>query len=93
MLESGSRCFHPNASRLSLNSKEHIMANIVIKDLPENVELDREAMLAVVGGSRRSGSRNPVGSTIFRTNRIVTYPAGFVGRSLPEKSKPGSKPG
>jgi hypothetical protein len=28
------------------------MATIVIKDLPENTELDRKAMLAVIGGSR-----------------------------------------
>ena len=28
------------------------MATIVIKDLPESSELDRQAMLAVIGGSR-----------------------------------------
>ena len=28
------------------------MANIVIKDLQENVELDRRAMLAIAGGAR-----------------------------------------
>jgi hypothetical protein len=33
------------------------MAIIVIKDLPENFELDRQAMLAIAGGSRfRSGA-------------------------------------
>jgi hypothetical protein len=33
------------------------MATIVIKDLPENTELDRKAMLAVFGGSRlRTGA-------------------------------------
>lgn len=34
------------------------MARIVIKDLPDNIELDREAMGRVLGGSRaRSGAR------------------------------------
>ncbi|PQO91325.1 hypothetical protein C5614_25710 [Massilia phosphatilytica] len=28
------------------------MATIVIKDLPENTALDRQAMLAIAGGSR-----------------------------------------
>ena len=34
------------------------MATIVINDLPENTELDRQAMLAIAGGSRlRAGAR------------------------------------
>jgi hypothetical protein len=34
------------------------MATIVIKDLSENTELDRQAMLAIAGGSRlRVGGR------------------------------------
>jgi hypothetical protein len=34
------------------------MATIVIKDLSENTELDRQAMLAIAGGSRlRAGGR------------------------------------
>jgi hypothetical protein len=32
--------------------EEHIMATIVIKDLQENTELDRQAMLAIAGGAR-----------------------------------------
>ncbi|MGJ9416661.1 hypothetical protein ACHAC9_02680 [Massilia sp. CMS3.1] len=33
------------------------MATIVIKDLPESTELDRQAMLAIAGGSRlRTGA-------------------------------------
>lgn len=31
------------------------MATIVIKDLPENLELDRQAMQAITGGSRMRG--------------------------------------
>jgi hypothetical protein len=35
-----------------------IMATIVIKDLSDNTELDRQAMLAIAGGSRlRAGGR------------------------------------
>jgi hypothetical protein len=43
------------------------MATIVIKDLSENTELDRQAMLAIAGGSRlRAGGRfvRPVSSRI-----------------------------
>lgn len=36
------------------------MATIVIKDLPENMDLDREAMQAITGGARLRGS--PVAS-------------------------------
>jgi len=32
------------------------MATIVIKDLPESMELDRAAMRAITGGSRFSGA-------------------------------------
>jgi hypothetical protein len=31
------------------------MATIVIKDLPENFDLDREAMQAITGGARLRG--------------------------------------
>lgn len=53
------------------------MAHIDIKDLPQSVELDRKAMLAIAGGAR-SGARpiSPVGST-SRVGRIVDYPPGF----------------
>ena len=54
------------------------MALINIKDLPQSVELDRKAMLAIVGGAR-AGARQAglVGATI-RSGRIVDYPPGFV---------------
>ena len=39
------------------------MAIIVIKDLPESTELDRQAMLAIAGGSRlRAGNAGSAGS-------------------------------
>lgn len=43
------------------------MATLVIKDLPENVELDREAMLAVVGGARTRGQPALAGRGAFRS--------------------------
>ena len=53
------------------------MATIVIKDLSENTELDRQAMLAIAGGSRlRAGGRfvRPVSQRIrlFDPVRIAT---------------------
>jgi hypothetical protein len=73
---------------LHLIPRRQTMARIVIKDLLESVELDRKAMVAIVGGARGSGSRVQPGGTIFRTNRIVSYPAGFHGRARPETGKP-----
>jgi hypothetical protein len=60
------------------------MALIDIKDLPQSVELDRRAMLAIVGGAR-AGARpiDLVGAT-FQSGRIVDYPPGFV-RDRPEE--------
>jgi hypothetical protein len=52
------------------------MATIVIKDLMENTELDRQAMLAIAGGSRlRAAGRfvRPVshGAKLFDPVRIA----------------------
>jgi hypothetical protein len=57
------------------------MAVIVIKDLSENVELDRQAMLAIAGGSRfRARSRfvRPVAQSVrlFDPVRIAVARAG-----------------
>jgi hypothetical protein len=40
---------------MSTHSEELAMATIVIKDLPENMELDRQAMQAITGGARLRG--------------------------------------
>lgn len=61
------------------------MANIVIKDLPESVDLDRKAMTAISGGSRTRGRQVLPGQTIFRNTRIVNYPAGFGRNPLASK--------
>lgn len=44
------------------------MSRIVIKDLPDNVELDQEALRSVVGGSLRSSGR-AVKATSLRNNK------------------------
>ena len=53
------------------------MALIDIKDLPQSDELDRQAMLTIVGGAR-TGARpaSPAGAA-SRSERIVDYPPGF----------------
>lgn len=62
------------------------MAHITIKDLPLDVELDRQAMAAIVGGSRpgRAGRANGLQQRTARhspavgsSRRIVDYPPGF----------------
>ena len=56
------------------------MAAILIKDLPDSVELDKQAMSAIVGGARSSARpafrtyATPANST-----RIVNFPASQIG--------------
>jgi hypothetical protein len=57
------------------------MASISIKDLSENVDLDRKAMQAIAGGSRlrsRLVSRSPASSP-----KIVDFRTGAVPRKAP----------
>lgn len=58
------------------------MTIIVIKDLPESVDLDRQAMVAITGGARTRGRQTFIESTIIRSTRIVNYPTGFTPKSL-----------
>ena len=58
------------------------MTIIVIKDLAESVDLDREAMVAITGGARTRGRQPMSGSAIFRSARIVNYPTGFTSKPL-----------
>lgn len=53
------------------------MSKIVIKDLTESIELDREAMSAITGGARTRGNRSSFDPAIFRSTKIVNYPPGF----------------
>jgi hypothetical protein len=47
------------------------MSIIVIKDLPESLDLDREAMLAITGGARTRGRPTFLGRTKFTGIKIV----------------------
>lgn len=56
------------------------MAVIVIKDLTDSVELDRDAMSAIVGGARTAGGSHAW--HLLRHNRqarLIQYPGGFPG--------------
>ena len=53
------------------------MATIVVKDLTESIELDREAMTAITGGARTGARRIVPAQSIVQTNRIVNFPPGF----------------
>lgn len=64
------------------------MASIVIKDLTESVDLDRKAMTTITGGARTRGSQTFPTHTIFRTTRIIDYPAGFTRNPLTGKHTP-----
>jgi len=55
------------------------MATIVIKDLTESVDLDRQAMSSIIGGARTRGRQSLPVRTIFNSTRIVNYPRGFAG--------------
>ncbi len=52
------------------------MTTIVIKDLPENVELDRQAMVAITGGARTGGYSASSGRTVLRSTSIANFPTG-----------------
>lgn len=51
------------------------MATIVIKDLPDNIDLDREAMQAVTGGARLRGA--PPARRVSRGDRIAAHADGL----------------
>ncbi|CAD6542414.1 hypothetical protein LMG28727_04000 [Paraburkholderia kirstenboschensis] len=53
------------------------MARLLINDLTNSVELDREAMAAIVGGAR-IGARSTSASPLVPVSaRVVEYPPGF----------------
>ena len=53
------------------------MAKLTIKDLTESVELDRQAMAAIVGGAR-IGARSSIAVPLVPASaRVVDYPPGF----------------
>lgn len=58
------------------------MANITIKDLPESIELDREAMHAITGGARGGNRHANYLRILPNSTLIVGYPAS-VRRNVP----------
>ena len=71
------------------------MANIVIKDLPDSLELDRQAMLSIIGGARSRG-QNPVFRRAHVHSAIVAQAQSLApsGRGAPNERKrlyPGRK--
>lgn len=67
------------------------MATIVIRDLPESVELDRLAMLAITGGSRFRARPGVIGRSAFRGQRLFDFASGMAAKPSPRTSKPASK--
>jgi hypothetical protein len=53
------------------------MSIIAIRDLPDSVELDRQAMAAIVGGARNGAQYGSLLSPAAKATRIVDYPQGF----------------
>jgi hypothetical protein len=65
------------------------MAFITIKDLPQSVELDRSAMLAIAGGARAVVRHSALTATALRgSGRIVDYPPGFGRDQLVHSNAP-----
>jgi hypothetical protein len=61
------------------------MASIVIKDLSDNLELDRKAMQAISGGSRLRSQVKAAGAVPASSPRIVDFKTRAAPRSAPGK--------
>lgn len=63
------------------------MATIVIKDLSESTELDRQAMLAIAGGARfraaAPGTASAARAEVRRTRLFDLAPGGGVRQARP----------
>ncbi|HYS67956.1 MAG TPA: hypothetical protein VEN30_29615 [Paraburkholderia sp.] len=53
------------------------MAKLMIKNLTDSVELDRQAMAAIVGGARIGARLNGAAPLVPASARVVEYPPGF----------------
>jgi hypothetical protein len=65
--------------------QEGIMGIIVIKDLQEDVELDRQAMLAISGGSRFRTGAAGARRDALRGNRLVNFAPKAAPKRPPSK--------
>jgi hypothetical protein len=80
---------------LTLIMQEKIMATITIKDLSENLDLDRKAMQSIMGGARlgsqvrkagvRASGIRASGAGPARTPRIVDFKTGVAPTGAPGK--------
>ncbi|WP_297352832.1 hypothetical protein [Paraburkholderia sp.] len=59
------------------------MAIIAIKDLPDSVELDRQAMAAIVGGARSGAQYGSLLQQAPNPTRLIDYPQGFLSTRQP----------
>jgi hypothetical protein len=59
------------------------MATITVKDLSENLELDRKAMQAIAGGSRLSPSAGAFGKRPMQEQRLVDFRTGVAAGQMP----------
>ena len=57
------------------------MATITIKDLPESLELDRAAMLAISGGARFRTGASARGRQAVARMRLVDFSRGATGKA------------
>jgi hypothetical protein len=53
------------------------MATLAIKDLPDSVDLDRQAMAAIVGGARSSARYGSLLQPASGPARLFDYPQGL----------------
>jgi hypothetical protein len=65
--------------------EENIMGTIVIKDLSDNLDLDRKAMQAIMGGSRLRSRVRAAGTLPASSPRIVDFRTGVAARNTPKK--------
>ncbi len=66
------------------------MSILRIKDLTESIALDRQAMLAITGGSRRSGYISPLQQQALPALSLAGYPAS-PGRLLADAAHAGTR--
>lgn len=52
------------------------MSTLKIKDLTDSIDLDRKAMLAIVGGARRTGAVLPYNAQAQQGTRLVNFAGG-----------------
>ncbi|HEX7933533.1 MAG TPA: hypothetical protein VF573_10745 [Paraburkholderia sp.] len=53
------------------------MAKLLIRDLTDSIELDREAMAAIVGGARIGARLSSAAPLVPASARVVEFPPGF----------------